>query len=331
MPFDRRAVLKIGLAAGATTALGACSAVKTTSAKSDGAYPSGPIELSIGFAPGGSTDLIGRAFGREIEGLTSQAMPVVNAPGANGVLAAQELLSAKPDGYTIGIANSSTFTVTPLAVSEEERLAPDDFDVLLGLTQDDWVLVASPDKGWRSLNDVKASGQRVTFGTTGAGSGAHLAGLLAFAVAGVEAKDIPFDGDSPAMTAALGGQVDVASMQLAGAYENIKAGKLTPLMIFSAEPSPTLPELKTAKQQGYDIALSQWRTVLVPKRLPEATRATLADLAMKAAKSEGFKKFCLDNLLQPTVYESAEITSMLQESAARNKQLVEKYDIKFGV
>ncbi|MDN5725553.1 MAG: tripartite tricarboxylate transporter substrate binding protein, partial [Propionibacteriales bacterium] len=331
MELHRRAVLKFGLAAGATAALSACGGVKTTGGSSGGKYPSGPIELSIGFAPGGSTDLIGRAFGREMEGLLSQAMPIVNTPGANGVVAAQELLQAKPDGYTIGIANSSTFTVTPLAASEKEKMVADDFDVLLGMTQDDWVLVANPKSGWSSLDDVKAAGKRITFGTTGAGSGAHLAGLLAFAVAGVEAKDVPFDGDAPAMTAALGGQVDVASVQLAGAYENIKAGKLAPLVIFSAEPSPALPELKTAKDQGYDIAMSQWRLLLAPKGMPEETRTTLADAALKAASAEPFATFCKDNLLQPTVFDSAEITKLVTDAAVKNQELVTKYNIKFGV
>lgn len=328
---NRRNLMKFGLGASASLALAACSGVKTSGGASGGAYPSGPIGMSIGFAPGGSTDLIGRTFGRQMESLLSQPMPVVNTPGANGVVAAKELSRAKADGYSVGIINASTFTITPLAVTEKEKVAPKDFDVLLGVTQDDWVLVTTPKKGWTSIDDVKKSGKKITFGTTGSGSGAHLCGALTFALADIPARDVPFEGDAPSMTAVLGGQVDITSMQLAGAYENIQAGKLVPLATFSSESNPALPNVQTVMQQGYDFYVSQWRTFCAPEGLPDDVRKTLVDAARKAAESDDFAKFCEDNLLQPKVFESEEIVSMLEKSAAKNKELVEKYDIKFGV
>ena len=188
----------------AAAMLSACGGVKTTSTGGEGKYPTGNIQMSVGASPGGSTDLITRAIAEGLGKELGVSVPVVNKPGANGALNAKELQSAKPDGYKIAVQNASLFTITPLAVSAAEAVKVDDFDLITGISQDDYVLAAPAGSGYKTIADLKKSGKNIKYGTTGVGTGAQLASALTFKVAGIPSTDVPFDGGAPAMTALLG-------------------------------------------------------------------------------------------------------------------------------
>ena len=118
-------------------------------------YPSGTVEMHVGASAGGSSDLISRAVSKGLSDELGASFPVINREGANGALAAAEVAKAEPDGSMIAIQNASLFAITPLAVSPDEVTKIDDFDIVQGVSRDDYVLVTNPASGYRTLEDVK--------------------------------------------------------------------------------------------------------------------------------------------------------------------------------
>lgn len=327
---SRRAFL---VAAGGVTAaamLSACGGVKTTSTGGEGKYPTGNIQMSVGASPGGSTDLITRAIAEGLGKELGVSVPVVNKPGANGALNAKELQSAKADGYKIAVQNASLFTITPLAVSAAEAVKVDDFDLITGISQDDYMLAAPAASGYKTIADLKKAGKNIKYGTTGVGTGAQLASALTFKVAGIPATSVPFDGGAPAMTALLGSQVDVATFQIGEGIENVKAGKLVPLAVFSAERIKFLPDVPTAKEQGFDVVVAQYRFLTAPKGTPEDVKTKLAEAAKTTFATEEYKKFNAANFLTPIEVAPGEIGKILDEASTKYKAQIDQYGIELG-
>ncbi len=160
------------VATAAVLALTACGGVETTTGGDDGGeYPSGSVEMYVGADPGGSSDLISRQVATGLTNELGETFSVINRSGSNGALAAAEVEQAEPDGNIIAVQNASLFAITPLAVAEDEVTDIEDFDVVGGVSRDDYVLVTNSDNDWSSIEDLKGAGKKVTYGTTGVGTG----------------------------------------------------------------------------------------------------------------------------------------------------------------
>lgn len=324
----RRAVL--GAASAITlltmTACGNVAGSSTDTAK----FPSGPVNLVVGQAPGGSTDLIARAISEGAAKPLGKPMPVVNKPGANGALASKEVAGNPADGQNLILLNASLITITPLAVTPDEAVNIDDFDVIAGLSQDDYVLVASEKSGFKTIKDVTGAGRNITFGTTGVGTGSQLAQTVLFKQASVKGTDVPFDSGKPALTAVLGNQVELATIQLGEAMPQIKAGKVAPLLVFSEERNPFLSDTPTAKESGYDVPVAQYRAVAAPKGTPQEVKDKLLAAFQETFKTDAYKEFNEKNLLTPKEISGEDVVKQWKGYAAKYKELVEKYDISLN-
>ena len=327
----RRTRVRAGLVAAtaaAAVALTACSGVQTsTEGGKGGDWPSGSVEMYVGASAGGSSDLISRAVSKGLSDDLGASFPVINREGANGALAAAEVAKAKPDGSVIAIQNASLFTITPLAVAENEVTKLDDFDVVQGVSRDDYVLVTNPASGYKSLKDLEAATRVVRYGTTGVGTGAQLAAALLFKNTNVESQDVPFDGGAPALAAVLGNQVDVASIQVGEAIENIQAGKLMPLAVFGPDRIEYLPEVPTAKEQGLDVEVTQYRFMTTPKGTPQDVKDKLVEGMKATFETEEYKSFNKQNSLTPMELSGDEVKTQLQADQKRYADLVKQYGI----
>ncbi|MEV4953547.1 Bug family tripartite tricarboxylate transporter substrate binding protein [Paenarthrobacter nitroguajacolicus] len=324
----RRSIL--GAASAVTLlALTACGNVAGNTSDSS-KYPSGPVNLFVGQAAGGSTDLIARALAEGASKTLGQPMPVVNKPGANGALATKEVAGKPADGQELILLTASLITITPLAVSADEAVNIDDLDIIAGLSQDDYVLVASTQSGFKAFKDVADAGRNVTFGTTGVGTGSQLAQTVLFKQAEVQGTDIPFDSGKPALTAVLGNQVELATIQLGEAMPQIEAGKVTPLLVFSEERNTFLPDTPTAKEAGYDVPVAQYRAVAAPKGTPQEVKDKLLASFQETFKSDAYKEFNKKNSLTPKEISGEEVVAEWKGYAAKYKELVEKYDISLN-
>jgi len=325
--------LSLGAVATATAlALSACGGVQNTagSGSDSGKYPSGAVEMPVGASAGGSSDLISRQISQGLTAELDASFPVINRAGANGALAAAGVAKAKPDGSTISVQNASLFTITPLAVSKDEVTSINDFDVVQGVSRDDYVLVASKGSGFTSIDDLKSHGKKITYGTTGVGTGAQLACALTYNVNHTAAEAVPFDGGAPALTALLGNQVDTACLQVGEAIENIKAGKITPLSVFGPERVTFLPKVRTAKEQGLDVEVAQYRFMTVPKGTPKDVQDAIAKAMQATFKTKKYQDFNAQNNLTPMEIPGDEVLKQLEKDKKRYADLVAKYNIHLG-
>ncbi|TDQ53045.1 tripartite tricarboxylate transporter substrate binding protein [Actinorugispora endophytica] len=281
----------------ATLTLSAAACGGNLSGGGDGeAFPQGPVTLMVGQDAGGSTDLIARALAEGASDELGVAMPVVNTPGANGALAANEISGEKPDGQNLLLINASLTAITPLAVPDG-AIDINDFTVVTGVSRDDYVLVTASASELDTLQDLIDSDDELKFGTTGVGTGSQLSQELLFEQAEIAGTAVPFDGGSPTMTAVLGEQVDVAAIQLGEAIGQIEGGELVPLLTFSDERNQYLPDVPTADEEGYDVQVSQYRAVVAPKGTPEATVERLREAFTAAFGTEQYDSFNEANLL----------------------------------
>ncbi|MGY2128217.1 Bug family tripartite tricarboxylate transporter substrate binding protein [Blastococcus sp. SYSU DS0617] len=294
-------------------------------------FPGGdPITLFVGQDPGGSTDLIARALAEGVSDELGVPVTVENKPGANGSLAAQELAGEDPDGHTLMIYNGSLAYITPLAVGEGE--APDiaDYEIVTGISLDDYVLVTAPSSGFTTVEDLAAAGRPITFGTTGVGTGSQLSQELLFAQADIDATAVPFDGGSPTLTAVLGGQVDVGSIQLGEAIEQIEAGELTPIVTFAEERPSYLADTPTAVEAGYDVPVQQSRAIFAPEGTPDDVLETLREAFQVAFEDEAYQQFNEDNQLTPNELDGEEIRERWTNNLEEYRAVVEEYGIELG-
>ena len=325
--------LRAGLAAAATAGLvlTGCGGVESSTGGVDGGqYPSGTVEMYVGASAGGSSDLISRAVSKGLSDNLGASFPVINREGANGALAAAEVANATPDGSTIAIQNASLFTITPMAVAPDEVTNLDDFDVVQGVSRDDYVLVTNPASGYRNLDDIRNATSVVRYATTGVGTGAQLSAALLFKTSNVNAQAVPFDGGSPALAAVLGNQVDAASIQVGEAIENIRSGKLTPLAVFGPDRIEYLPEVPTAKEQGLDVEVTQYRFMTVPKGTPQEVKDRLIEGMEATFATDGYIEFNKQNSLTPMELSGDEVVAQLQKDKQRYADLVAQYDISLS-
>jgi putative tricarboxylic transport membrane protein len=321
----------LAVAAIAGLVLTACGGVQTSTGGGSGTgYPSGTVEMYVGASPGGSSDLISRAMSKGLSDKLGASFPVINREGANGALAAAEVGKAKPDGSVIAIQNASLFTITPLAVSPSEVTKIDDFDVVYGVSIDDYVLVTNPKSGYKSLDDIKAASKKITYGTSGVGTGAQVSCALTYGAAGVDAEAVPFDGGAPTLTAVLGNQVDTACMQVGEAIENIQSGKLVPLSVFGPERVSYLPDVPTAKERGLDVQVQQYRFLTVPKGTPASVEDKLTEGLKATFKTSAYQDFNKQNSLTPMEIPGDEVAAQLDQDKQRYAALTKKFDLSLA-
>ena len=255
---------------------------------------------------------------------------MINKSGSNGALAAAELAKAEPDGSTIAIQNASLFAITPLAVSEDEVTSIDDFEVLQGVSRDDYVMVTNPDSGIADLEDLKAATDTVTYGTTGVGTGSQLPARCSSAASAPQGEAVPFDGGAPALTAVLGSQVDTACLQIGEAIENIESGKIVPLTVFGPERVEYLPDVPTAQEQGLDVEVAQYRFMTVPKGTPQDVKDTIIEGMQATFETEEYQAFNEQNSLTPMEISGEEVVAQLEADKERYAALVEEYGINLA-
>ncbi|WP_369372405.1 Bug family tripartite tricarboxylate transporter substrate binding protein [Promicromonospora sp. Populi] len=329
-PRTRGAVLGATAAFAALT-LAACGGNVGAGGDSAGAdFPTGPVTITVGQDAGGSTDLIARAVAEGMAEDLGVAVPVVNRAGANGAVATEEVAGQPADGYELVLLNASLITITPLAVSDDEAVDLSNLDVLKGLSQDDYVLIASAESGFENLADLQDASGSIKYGTTGVGTGSQLAQAALFAQAEIDGTAVPFDSGSPALTAVVGDQVQVATVQLGEAKPQIDAGGVVPLLAFSAERNQYLPDVPTAVEEGYDVPVSQYRAIAAPQGLPDDVKARLVEAIDAAIASDTYTAFNQNNLLTPHEISGEEVTTQWTDLAERYRALTEEYNISLA-
>jgi len=323
------------LAAGAlmatALALSACGGnLGNNEGSNASAFPERAVTVLVGQDAGGSTDVIARALAEPAAGDLKQPVTVVNKAGANGAVAAKELASAKADGYTLMLFVGSLAYITPLAVGPSDAVDIKNYEIVTGVSQDDYVLVANPATGFKTLQDIINAKRPIKYATTGVGTGSQLSQALLFGQAGVQATAVPFNGGAPALTAVLGGQVDVASVQLGEAAANVKAGKVTPIVTFATKRPTYMADTPTAAEAGYNVPVQQSRAIVAPKGTPKEVIDRLRAAFQKSFAAQAYKDFNTQRMLTPNEVDGATVMKEWTGALESYRTLVEKYKINMS-
>jgi len=261
-------------------------------------YPSRTVTLIVPFAAGGPTDVVARTLGAAMSKTLGQTVVIENKLGAGGTIAANYVAKATPDGYTVFIHHNGMATATGLY-----RKLPfnplTDFEYIGQVADVPMTLLARRDFPANNLREfmayVRANKDKINLANAGLGAVSHLCGMLLQQALGVELTTVPFSGTAPAMTALLGGQVDVLCDQTTQTIPQIKADKVRFYGVTTKQRIQALPDAPTLAEQGLaDFEVVVWHGVYVPKGTPpevvsklnEALRAALKDPSVASRFAE---------------------------------------------
>ncbi len=270
-------------------------------------YPSRPITLIVPFPPGGVADLTGRPTAQAMEKLLKQPVAIVNKAGAGGAIGMATVANAKPDGYTLLMALSS-ISIIPEAdklFGREPAYRSNQFVPIALISADPTVLVVRSQSPYKTLKELVADGKKqpngLSFSSSGVYGTLHMAIEMFTHAAGLKMRHVPYTGAGPALTALLGGHVDLLASGPSVVAPQIKAGTLRPLAVWGAKRLPSLPDVPTFKELGYDIEFYIWSGLFAPAGTPAAIVTSLRDAAKKAVADPEFK-LAMDKIETPIAY-----------------------------
>jgi tripartite-type tricarboxylate transporter receptor subunit TctC len=251
-------------------------------------YPSKPIRLLVGFAPGGGTDTIARIVAQRLGEVLGQQVVIDNRAGANQIIASEIVAGARPDGYTLFMA-SAGFTINPAL---QEKLPFDsvkDFAPITMAATAPNVLVVQPSLALRSIPELIALARQkpnqLLYGSGGVGTPSHLSGALFASLNKIRIEHVPYKGSGPALAAMLGGEFQISFPQLSTGIPHIKSGKLVALGVTTSRRSAFMPELPTVAESGTPgYEASSWAGLMGPARLPKPVIAKLSDATNRILK-----------------------------------------------
>ena len=266
-------------------------------------YPTKPIRLVVGFAPGGGTDTTARAIGSKLGELLGQQIIIDNRAGAAGNIATEIVARAVPDGYTILMGTIAALAINPsLYTTKLPFDSIKDFAPIVQAVDSTNVLSLHPSVAAGSVKELiaLAKAKSLNYGSSGVGGTGHLAGELFNTMAGVKMTHIPYKGGGPAMIDLVGGQVQLVFATAASAVPQIKGGKIKGIAVTTAKRSalmPNLPTISEAGLRGFDA--NNWYGLLAPAKTPRPIVMRLNTEITKVLALPDVKDFLFNQGLDP--------------------------------
>jgi tripartite-type tricarboxylate transporter receptor subunit TctC len=314
-------LIRIGLALGLTLS---CA---TGSAQS---FPDRPIRLIVGYAPGGGTDNVARALAKGMSERLGQSVVVDNRPGANTIIAAQALQSAKPDGYTLLMVdpttvalNQSLYTSLPYDPAKFEPVAQ-------AATFPVGLLVSSNSKYASVAQFVQAAkARRLPVASAGLGNITHLAMEMFQQSANAGFTHVPYKGSAPAIQALLSGEVEAYFSDIASAMPYIQGGRLKYLAVSSSARIDALPSVPTFHELGYNnYQVGSWLGVVAPPQTDAAVIRRLATAALDTVNSPDMVTWMKSQSIQPTPRDASSFRTHIWSEARQYGAAIKGLNIK---
>jgi tripartite-type tricarboxylate transporter receptor subunit TctC len=236
-------------------------------------YPNRPIRFIVGFAAGGSSDVVARIIGQKMSEILGVAIPIENRTGANGTLAMRQVAQADPDGYTMTIAGATVMSISPHTTANLGYDPVKDFIGVSTVSKSPIVIATNPSVKAANLKELatfaKSSG--LTMGSSGVGGIAHLAIEMFNKATDVKTVHVPYTGGGPAANDVLAGHTQSLAMDLAPLRAHIEAGTMRAIAVVGLNRSIMLPDTPTAIEQGYPgMSADNWYAIVVPAKTPKA-------------------------------------------------------------
>ena len=293
-----------------------------------------PLRIVVGFAPGGSHDIIARVLGARMGASLNQQPIVDNRTGANGIIAADYVAKAVPDGYTLMLTGMSTLVLNPLVYSKVPYDTFKDFAPVTGVAAVQQIFAAHPGLPVKSLKDLaalaKKSPGKLTSASPGIGGISHLTLEIFKGIGKYDIEHIAYKGTAPALTDLIGGYVPLLIADLPAPLPYVKSGKLRALAVTGEARTLLLPDVPTAREQGFPaLQVTNWIGVVVPARTPAATveklRAALVTAIEAADTRERYATIGVDPFTAPS---SAVFGAFMRDEFARWEKVVRQTGIQ---
>jgi tripartite-type tricarboxylate transporter receptor subunit TctC len=296
------------------------------------AWPTKPVTLVVGSAPGGSNDTFARAIGKKLSEALGQPVVVDNKPAGGGVLANAFVAKAPPDGYNL-VVLSSTFTTGAAIRNNLQYDAIKSFKPVAMLGKGPLLVTVPNESPYKTIGDLvaaaKSSPGKLNYGTSGAGSINHFATELFADAAGIKMTHVPYKGMGPATNDLLGGQIQLLVASAPSILGQVKGGRVRALAVTSANRSPVAPDLPSLEQSGYKGSASElWWGVLAPAGTPQPVVDRLTAEINEIILSAEMKEFFLKEGAEPASMKPAEFEAFIAAEIERWKQVAKAADIK---
>ncbi|WP_375412521.1 tripartite tricarboxylate transporter substrate binding protein [uncultured Bradyrhizobium sp.] len=289
-------------------------------------YPEKIIRIIVPFAAGGGTDVIARTLAQEMTKDLGTPLIIENRPGAGTIIGTQAVAASDPDGYTL-LMGTFANAVNPSLNAKLPYDPHKDFAAVALIARSFNIVVvnsASPIKSVADLIAVaKVDSNKLSYGTYGTGTSAHLAGELFKSMAKVNLTAVPYKGAAPAITDLLGGQIQVMFTTVASAASLIAGGQLRALAVTSERRSPAFPELPTVSESGVPgYSAESWYGLYAPAKTPAEIIGRLNESAAVAVQSEAFKRLGVNEGLVTAVGPPAELDRYLRGEEERWRNVI---------
>ena len=291
-------------------AAGAFICACATPVLSQDRYPTKPIRLIVAFPAGGSTDIIARLVGQKLGERLGQQVIIDNRGGAGGTLGTEIAARANPDGYTLTMGTTSTHVIAKGAYASLKYDPIKDFAPITLVATTPYLLVVNPGVKANDLKELvtlaKSQPGKLNYASAGTGTTTQLAMEMLKSAAGIDVIHVPFNGNGPANTATIGGQVQVLFGSMPAVLPMAKAGRLRPLAVGTQKRSPSLPDVPSVSELGYPgFDASLWLGFFAPRGTPQPIvdrlYKELVAIATSADMKEGFERNGAESLtMSPT-------------------------------
>ena len=296
-------------------------------------YPSHPVKVIVPWPPGQATDIAARLLADRLQSVLGQPFIVENRPGAGGSIGTDIAARSPADGYTLLAASSGPISIMP-SLQKVPYDPLKDFTLVGVITRNPYALVAHPSFPAANAKEfvalLKANPGKYTFATSGTGATAHLFTEWFNALAGVEARHVPYKGSAPALTDVMNGQVSYAMETVASVVGAIKSGRLRTYGVSSAHRAGALPEVPTlAEAAGMpELDAAAWIGYAIPAAAPREALARISAEIRKAMAAPEFRERLLNAGLDPAALTPEETATFLRREQERYAAIIKLANIK---
>ena len=296
------------------------------------AYPEKSVRLVVGYAPGGSTDIVARLLANALSDKWGQAVVVENKGGASGMIATEQVVRSAPDGYTLQLAYTPEVSINKLVFKDIRYDPATDLTALNLVASAPLVLAAGPGKGIASIEELlalKGKASELTYGSPGVGGQQHMAGEVLRKLTGMPLVHVPYRGTSLAVTDLVGGQIDLFFATTPPLLGNIQAGKIKPLLVAGDKREALLPDVPTAVEKGMpELQLTNWFGLFGPKGLPQAIKERINKDVMAVVSDKAFQNSLKDKGLTPTPLSPDAFSKFIAAEMIKYEAIVRETAIK---
>jgi tripartite-type tricarboxylate transporter receptor subunit TctC len=296
-------------------------------------FPQRPIQLVAPYPAGGAADVLSRMLAKKLEAELGQPVVVENKPGAGTAIGAAAVANAKPDGYTLLLSSSSTYSLNPAIQPKLPYDPVNGFEAIGRVGTVALAVLVHPSVKATTIGElvalIRAEPAKYGYGSFGNGTVSHFAGEMLRSAAKLQYAHVPYRGSAPAMQDLIGGQIPISFDTLVATLPQLKAGKVRALAVTTARRSQLLPDLPTVTESGFPgYEIDSWIALVAPRGLPEAVATRLRQTLAKVMADPDTKRRMIDAGFEPRFEPLTNWGTVVAADIQRMKTIATQSNIK---